>query len=107
MILVVGEALVDVVDGEPHPGGSPANVAVGLGRLGLDVTLVTALGGAIGVVGGLGAAAAIAALGTPVKFSVFPVVLAFSCAFATGLVFGYMPARKAAGLDPVVALASE
>jgi macrolide transport system ATP-binding/permease protein len=72
-----------------------------------EALVVTALGGAIGVVGGLSAAAAIAALGTPVKFSVFPVVLAFSCAFATGLLFGYMPARKAAGLDPVVALASE
>jgi sugar/nucleoside kinase (ribokinase family) len=44
VILVVGEALVDVVDGTPHPGGSPTNVAVGLGRLGLDVTLATALG---------------------------------------------------------------
>jgi macrolide transport system ATP-binding/permease protein len=72
-----------------------------------EALAVSALGGAIGVVGGLGAAAAIGALGTPVKFSLFPVVLAFSCAFATGLVFGYMPARKAAGLDPVVALASE
>ena len=49
MILVVGEALVDVVersDGSrsEHAGGSPANVAVGLGRLGLDVTLATAIG---------------------------------------------------------------
>jgi fructokinase len=49
MILVVGEAIVDVVerpDGSrtEHPGGSPANVAVGLGRLGLDVTLATAIG---------------------------------------------------------------
>ena len=49
MILVVGEALVDVVehpDGSrtEHPGGSPANVAVGLGRAGLDVTLATTLG---------------------------------------------------------------
>ena len=49
MILVVGEALVDVVeraDGSrtEHAGGSPANVAVGLGRLGLDVTLATSIG---------------------------------------------------------------
>ena len=49
MILIVGEAIVDVVerpDGSrtEHPGGSPANVAVGLGSLGLDVTLATAIG---------------------------------------------------------------
>jgi fructokinase len=49
MFLVVGESLVDVVerpDGtrNEHAGGSPMNVAVGLGRAGLDVTLATALG---------------------------------------------------------------
>lgn len=47
-VLVVGEALVDVVrdaSGEvAHPGGSPLNVAVGLGRLGLDVTLHSRFG---------------------------------------------------------------
>jgi fructokinase len=47
--LVVGEALIDVVsrpDGSraEHPGGSPANVALGLGRLGRDVDLLTWLG---------------------------------------------------------------
>ncbi|KQR39716.1 PfkB family carbohydrate kinase [Microbacterium sp. Leaf159] len=42
--LVVGEALVDVVDGVPHPGGSPMNVAVGLARLGLSTTLLTRIG---------------------------------------------------------------
>ena len=50
MITVVGEALVDVVarsghDGlTVHPGGSPANVAVALSRLGTPVTLVTQIG---------------------------------------------------------------
>ena len=49
MILVAGESLVDIVvrsDGRrsEHPGGSPANVAVGLGRLGHQVTLATTLG---------------------------------------------------------------
>ncbi|MEL7975815.1 PfkB family carbohydrate kinase [Isoptericola sp. F-RaC21] len=48
-VLAVGEALVDVVhrpDGssEEHPGGSLANVALTLGRLGRDVRLATWLG---------------------------------------------------------------
>jgi Sugar kinases, ribokinase family len=47
--LVIGEALVDVVrrfDGtqSAHPGGSPANVAFGLARLGRRVELLTSLG---------------------------------------------------------------
>jgi fructokinase len=50
MFVVIGEALVDLVGQRgsrtlvAHPGGSPANVALGLGRLGNPVTLVTHLG---------------------------------------------------------------
>ena len=50
MFIVVGEALVDLVGQRggrtlaAHPGGSPANVALGLGRLGVPVTLKTRLG---------------------------------------------------------------
>lgn len=47
--LIIGEALVDVVEraGETpqeHPGGSPANVAYGLARLGREVELATWIG---------------------------------------------------------------
>jgi macrolide transport system ATP-binding/permease protein len=72
-----------------------------------ESVVVSAIGGAIGVVGGLAVAAALQAFGTPIQFSPGPVLLAFGCAFLTGLVFGYMPARKAATLDPVVALSAE
>ena len=44
----------------------------------------------------MAAAAVVGAFGTPVSYSIGPVLLAFGCAFATGLIFGYMPARKAA-----------
>jgi len=50
MFAVVGEALIDLVGSRggrtfvAHPGGSPANVALGLGRLGNPVTLTTRLG---------------------------------------------------------------
>ena len=73
----------------------------------IEALVVSALGGVLGVVLGLGVAAVIGALGTPVQYSLTPVLLAFGCAFATGLIFGFLPARKAARLDPVVALSSE
>jgi macrolide transport system ATP-binding/permease protein len=72
-----------------------------------EATVVSALGGVIGVAAGLGTAALIASLGTPVAYTLAPVAIAFTCAVATGLVFGFAPAMKAAHLDPVVALASE
>ena len=73
----------------------------------IEALVVSAIGGVMGVVLGLGSAALINYLGTPISYSLMPVILAFGCAFATGLIFGYLPARKAARLDPVAALATE
>jgi fructokinase len=42
--LVIGESLIDIVGTDEHVGGSPLNVAVGLGRLGRPVDFLTRIG---------------------------------------------------------------
>jgi fructokinase len=42
--LVIGESLIDIVGTGEHVGGSPLNVAVGLGRLGRPVDFLTRIG---------------------------------------------------------------
>ncbi|MCY1248349.1 Macrolide export ATP-binding/permease protein MacB [compost metagenome] len=72
-----------------------------------ESVLLSVVGGAIGVAIGLAIGGVLLAAGVPVVFSLTAILGAFACALATGLVFGFAPARKAARLDPVVALGSD
>ena len=72
-----------------------------------EALVVCAVGGIVGVLGGLAAAWIASRFGSPVVYSLPPVLLAFGSAFIIGLLFGFLPARRAAKLDPVVALATE
>jgi putative ABC transport system permease protein len=63
------------------------------------------LGLGLGAAGVLGLRAAFPSLGfAPPAWAV---AAALGTAVASGLVFGFLPARRAAGLDPVVALAGK
>ena len=73
----------------------------------VEAMLLTGIGGTVGVSGGLLVGLGLKALGIPMAFSTLAAAVAFGCAVATGVIFGFMPARQAARLDPVRALAGE
>jgi len=73
----------------------------------IEAAVVCIIGGLLGLALGFGAGFGISLLDVSVVFSPAPAILAFSSAVLTGILFGYLPARKAARMDPVVALATE
>jgi ABC-type antimicrobial peptide transport system permease subunit len=73
-----------------------------------EAVLLTSIGGGAGVVLSFGGGAIIArTIGWPVPIAPQAVALALAFSVATGLVFGFFPARRAAKLDPIEALRSQ
>ena len=72
-----------------------------------EASLVSFVGGCVGLLAGLVLGAGLIWADVPMVFSIRAMLGAFACAVLTGLVFGFMPARTAARLDPVRALAGE
>jgi len=72
----------------------------------IEAVLVCLIGGTIGILAALGLGAFFNALVPTfhLVYSVSSIVAAFACSTLIGIVFGYLPARNASLLDPVVAL---
>jgi len=70
-----------------------------------EAMLISLIGGALGIVIGIGGALLVGRFGSlPVALDGQVVALAAGFSIATGLFFGYYPARKASQLDPIEAL---
>lgn len=75
----------------------------------IEAVLVCLIGGALGVLSALAFGAVFSRLTSDFSlvFSTGSIVAAFLCSTVIGLVFGFLPARNAARLDPVDALSRE
>jgi putative ABC transport system permease protein len=74
-----------------------------------ESAVLALLGGMLGIAGGLGICALLrtAIPGLPVHTPMIFLVIAVAVSLATGILSGVMPARRAAGLDPIEALRAE
>jgi putative ABC transport system permease protein len=74
----------------------------------VEAVVLALIGGVAGALVGLGAIAGLGgSLGWPMKLDPVALGVAVATSALTGIAFGFFPARRAAGLDPIVALRHE
>ncbi|MDD5043167.1 MAG: ABC transporter permease [Patescibacteria group bacterium] len=72
-----------------------------------EAVMLTFIGGLVGIFIGWLASFIISKFGTTTEVSSLSIILAFGVSAAIGIIFGYYPARRAAGLNPIQALRFE
>ena len=79
-----------------------------LGQFLTEAAVLTSLGGLLGILGGIGLAELLSkAMNTPTAISVPAIIVAAAFSILIGLIFGLLPATKAARMNPIDALRRE
>ena len=74
----------------------------------IEAVLISVTGGLIGVFVGIAASFAVKFIaGWPIYVQVWSILISFAVCTATGIFFGWYPAKKAANLDPIEAIRYE
>lgn len=75
----------------------------------IEAILLCLIGGILGIAlaYGMGVLVRLSGSSFSMIYSTSSIIIAFSCATSIGILFGYLPARNAARLDPVTALSND
>ena len=73
----------------------------------IESVLISVTGGLIGVMVGVGASTFVASFGFPSSVPAWSIYVSFLVCVFIGVLFGYIPAQKAANMDPIEAIRHE
>ena len=73
----------------------------------IESVLISVTGGLLGIIVGCSASAALASAGMPSSVPAWSVYVSFLVCVFIGVLFGYIPAQKAANMDPIEAIRHE
>ena len=73
----------------------------------IESVLISVTGGLLGVLVGVAASTAVASFGMPSSVPAWSIYVSFLVCVCIGVLFGYIPAQKAANMDPIEAIRHE
>ena len=73
----------------------------------IESVIISVTGGLLGILLGCSASAALSSLGLPSSVPVWSIYVSFLVCVFIGVLFGYIPAQKAANMDPIEAIRHE
>jgi len=114
-LLVAGIGIMNIMLVSVTERTKEIGLRMSVGARGIDISaqflvesvLISVTGGLIGVLVGWGISSAASLIGLPTSVPLWSVLLSFAVCTVLGIIFGYIPAKKASSLDPIEAIRYE